>query len=366
MCEGMPQSAIVMFGLRRAGQFASIGSVMNHAKHHAAFRGRLRAGFSLAELLVVVGILALLLAIIAPPLRLARQQAQRTQCSAQLQQLGIALQHSFSDFGFYPAPDDGGAPIRYTWIDVLVQRRYLGTTDGRLRSAASGSGEEPTNAPAAAAPRDVVRLGYCPADEMPEPLNVARYPDLIYPPTGMRGGVDYSYGIGMPLASGGWAWRPTTPIDRQRSRRFRDYAEGASKRVLAGDGYASMLYNLSGQALESNIWNDPTQYDNTVAWSRHFSTTGTQFGANLLFQDGHAGPVKYDTTREERVNTMTACLWRPGESLNTNPNDHIGDQWYPNQLPPSYQSFPQGDVFPNELLAYWYTETNHWTAISHK
>lgn len=318
---------------------------------------RSRRAFSLAELLIVCGIIALLVSLLLPPLRLARSQAQRTRCAAQQQQIGRALDQAFTDHGYYPLADDGGAPTRYTWIDVLVQRRYLGAGEGRR------SGSEPTPQERAVTAEDI---GYCPSDALPDPLNVARHPDLIYPRTGQRGGVDYSYGIGIPLSSGGWHWRPATLSDESRPRRFRDYDRGTSSRVLAADAYTTGIYNLSGQAVETFVWNQPTQYDNTVAWGRHGAISATVYTANALFQDGHVAAVRYDSSRPDAVNTSAVYVWQPGESLLTNPADRMGDQWYPNQPPPSFQSSPRGAIYPDELVPRWYTENNNWTLISHK
>ena len=73
--------------------------------------GRRSAGtraISLVELLVVIGIIAILIAILLPSISRAREQANRTRCENNLRQIGLALAVYVSDHGEYPVLDATG------------------------------------------------------------------------------------------------------------------------------------------------------------------------------------------------------------------------------------------------------------------
>lgn len=267
-----------------------------------------------------------------PPLRAAHQQAMQTRCGVQLQQQGLALEAAKSEYGYYPVWDDAGSPNRYTWIDVLVQCELL------------------PNA----------RVGYCPEDPRPSSLNSTRgrFYDVLYPGTTRQTGIDYSYGISVPLSSGGWAWRPTG-TSGERPRRLEDTDRYAPQRVLAGDASWSTIYNLSGNTLLGRDWSYPTVYDNTVEF-RH-----PGLAANLLFQDGHVGRVKFQRSSPTPIDTARQFVWFPGESQNVGPEDSHNGNWYPCAPPLDVQGQPLGN-FPREMAPAYYTSHMLWTQILHK
>lgn len=69
------------------------------ASKQAIFRSR---AFTLTELLVVIAIIAVLAALLLPPLSRAKDQARRTACRNLLHQIGLGLQMYVQDNGYYP------------------------------------------------------------------------------------------------------------------------------------------------------------------------------------------------------------------------------------------------------------------------
>ena len=75
-----------------------------------------RGGFTLVELLVVIGIIALLVGILLPTLNRARESGKRVACQSNLRQLGMAFaMYTGGNRGWYPRPATG-ALFEHDWI----------------------------------------------------------------------------------------------------------------------------------------------------------------------------------------------------------------------------------------------------------
>src|SRR5215207_4387354 len=98
---------------------------------------RLRRGFTLVELLVVIGIIAVLIGVLLPALQKAKEAGQAISCASKMRQIGTAMQMYVSESkGTYPPlwiQDDKAAPSpiyqgqagkNRSYVTLL--RKYLG------------------------------------------------------------------------------------------------------------------------------------------------------------------------------------------------------------------------------------------------
>jgi prepilin-type processing-associated H-X9-DG protein len=95
---------------------------MSDFLHQPSRQKKSRRKFTLVELLVVLGIIAIVIALLFPDLRSARPAARRTLCAISLEQIASALRHYESTYKALPPAytvDADGKPL-HSWRTLIL------------------------------------------------------------------------------------------------------------------------------------------------------------------------------------------------------------------------------------------------------
>ncbi len=157
--------------------------------------------FTLVELLVVIGIIAIMISILLPSLNKARQAAATVQCMSQMRQIGIFMQMYLNDnAGYYPISYADGAaatpPIYRGWDDLLS--RY----DGRQYNDAEQDSTT-LRKDIAAQIRATNQLYLCPSENLASASDDLYYLRTYMMPTARNGVVSLDK-WGVPNCKGVW------------------------------------------------------------------------------------------------------------------------------------------------------------------
>jgi len=268
---------------------------------------RPRPGFTLVELLVVIGIIALLIAILLPALNNARKQAWTVTCASNLRQMGIATQMYINETKYYP-----GHAARHT------AGQEFAVWPTRLRKMMSSG--------AGGANQGVFR---CPTQDLDFEWKV----DDTTPPVATQADTGYGYNVGETLllrTSGHFSYGIN---DWGASG---DYASGNTNTPLRGLGAA--LWNpASGELKASRVKKAAEMImiaDNTPDGSWDFNIDPTdpkeapgkihKGGANVLWCDGH---VTWQAQQEICLFDVTNPNIKFPRSLSAGPWPRIARLW---------------------------------------
>ena len=249
---------------------------------------RERAAFTLVELLVVIGIIAVLISILLPALSRAREQAKTVQCASNLRQLYQGMELYSVAYNQYIMPakvyisggGTGASAQKFNWWGTEVLGKAFS-----VRTASSGAGQQ-------IAVDRIAKLLDCPSVVRSRENSTSAF------------SVDYVYNSNLGETRGQDPNDPSYP----------SYKEWAffKKRTKVPLNVIIALDNWDPGMIQA----DDDRFANLedLTWKKHYAGNAHRGKANVLFHDGGVRLVTaFNITKDETWPTSAGQM-KPGHT----------------------------------------------------
>ncbi len=288
---------------------------------------RTRSAFTLIELLVVIAIIAILIALLVPAVQKVRESANRTQCSNNLKQIGIACHMHHDNYRTFPSGGTGwwipptyiapgqpatGSAQQGGWAFQILP--FIEQTAVWKGGNATSINQCQINAIGARIP-----TYFCPSRRDPQGVSGGAW----YGPGGTYEHGMWDYGGANGENTGAIAYGYT-------GRRIADITDGTSGTFLAGDARKDLTYLGQFQSDDNEGYSSGWDHDtirntsslplpdtrNGSGWGElRFGSSHTG-GLNMLFCDGGVRFITYDVGLSSwqamgTINYSDTSTWQP-------------------------------------------------------